>query len=342
MRSKMKMFVSPIAALAMIVSGLAVATAVPANAAGATLTVHYHRTDGDYTGWDMWHWGDVTTSDQANFSGEDAFGKIATFEIKAPSASVGIIFRKGGWDVRDGAVGAGGDGNGDRSITLNPTGDTEVWFIQGDKTAYTSEPRTVRIHYKRTNADYTGWNIWNWGDVLNATSDESGGVLADGTDEYGAVFNFRVKSDGTGIGFLFRDTQDWGTAQKDLAPGAGGGGGDRAANLAAGKVVTEIWMMQGDATAYSENPALIVKTDQTIRPFVKKSVKVLKKVTFPMLTTDGTKVKWKSLNPAICVVAGRNYVIGVRPGVCNLEASAPGSRSLNALVSFKKSITVKA
>ncbi len=333
LRSKMKMFVSPIAALAMIVSGLAVATAVPANAATRTLTIHYNRTAGDYAGWNLWTWNDVVQPDGKQFTGEDDFGKVAVMDVKADGTTVGFLFRSTedwGTAVKDEVA-----GNGDRSVTLNPFGNTEVWLLQGDATAYDYNPkgRAIRIHYKRTADDYAGWNLWTWGDVV-----QPDGKNFTGKDAFGAIATFAVKSDGAGIGFLFRSTDDWATAVKDEVAG----NGDRAATLNPSGNLTEIWMLQGDATAYTVNPDIIVKTDQTIRPFVKKGVKVFKKVTFPMLTTDGTKVKWKSLNPAICVVAGRNYVIGVRPGVCNLEANAPGTAGLNPLVGFKRTITVKA
>ncbi len=337
LRSKMKMFVSPIAALAMIVSGLAVATAVPANAATRTLTIHYNRTASDYTGWNLWTWNDVATAGQANFTGEDAFGKVAVIDVTADGATVGFLFRSTedwGTAVKDEAAGVG-----DRSVTLNPFGNTEIWMLQGDATAYDYNPkgRAVRIHYKRTAGDYTGWNLWTWNDV-DGTGYADGMRHFTGADSFGAIATFPVTADGSGIGFLFRSTEDWGTAVKDEAAGVG----DRQANLNPTGNLTEIWMLQGDATAYTSNPDVIVKTDQTIRPFVKKGVKVFKKVTFPMLTTDGTKVKWKSLNPAICVVAGRNYIIGVRPGVCNLEANAPGTAGLNPLVGYKRTITVRA
>ena len=332
LRSKMKMFVSPIAAFAMVVSGLAVFAAAPASAATRTLTIHYHRTNADYAGWNLWTWNDVVTPDGKNFTGDDTFGKVAVMDVKADGTTVGFLFRStDNWDtaVKDG---------GDRSVALNPFGNTEVWFLEGDATVYDYNPlgRAIRIHYKRTAGDYTGWNVWTWGDIDGAgyTSDMR---LFTGKDDFGAIATFPVKSAGAGIGFLFRSTDDWATAVKDEAAG----NGDRAANLT-GATLTEIWMLQGDATVYTTNPDVIVKTDQTIRPFVKKGVKVFKKVTFPMLTTDGTKVKWKSLNPAICVVAGRNYIIGVRPGVCKVEATAPGTAGLNPLSGFFRTITVKA
>ena len=225
LRSKMKMFVSPVAALAMVVSGFAAFAAAPANAAGRTLTIHYHRTAGDYTGWNLWTWNDVTTAGQAYFTADDAFGKVAVLDVKA---------------------------------------------------------------------------------------------------------------DGVSAGFLFRSTEDWGTAVKDEA----NGNGDRNATLVDGPL-TEIWMLQGDATAYTSDPSIIVKTDQTIRSFTKKTVKAGKWVTFPMLTTDGTKVKWKSLTPGKCKVVGRNRIVGVSAGLCKLTATAPGAATLNPMAAFPYSITVK-
>lgn len=332
LRSKMKMFVSPVAALAMVVSGLAVFAAAPASAATRTLTIHYNRTAADYAGWNLWTWGDVATAGQANLTGEDAFGKIAVIDVTEAGTTAGFLFRStDNWDT---AVKDEANGTGDRSVTLNPFGNTEIWMLQGDATAYDYNPkgRAIRIHYKRTADDYAGWNLWTWGDVL------SGGGQANftGKDAFGAIATIPVKADGAGIGFLFRSTEDWNTAVKDEA----GGSGDRAANLVEG-ALTEIWMLQGDATAYTADPSIITKTDQTIRKFNKPGVKVGKWVTLPMLTTDGTKVKWKSLTPGKCKVIGRNRIMGVGAGVCKLTATAPGAATLNPLLAFPHTMKVK-
>ncbi|MEN9710749.1 MAG: hypothetical protein RL441_741 [Actinomycetota bacterium] len=331
LRSKMKMFVSPVAALAMVVSGLAVFAAAPASAATRTLTIHYNRTAGDYTGWNLWTWNDVTTAGQAYFTADDAFGKVAVLDVKADGVSAGFLFRSTedwGTAVKDEA-----NGNGDRLVTLNPFGNTEVWLLQGDATAYDYNPqgRAIRIHYKRTADDYAGWNLWTWADTLN-----NGQAYFTGKDAFGAIATIPVKADGAGVGFLFRSTEDWGTAVKDEA----NGNGDRAATLVDGPL-TEIWMLQGDATAYTTDPSIVVKTNQTIRSFTKKTVKAGKWVTFPMLTTDGTKVKWKSLTPGKCKVVGRNRIVGVKAGVCKLTATAPGAATLNPMAAFPYSITVK-
>jgi len=333
------MFVSPIAALAMVVSGLAVFAAAPASAGTRTLTIHYNRTAADYTGWNLWTWGDVVAPDGKAFTGEDAFGKVVVMDVKADGTSVGFLFRSTeDWATaeKDLAPGAGG-GGGDRSVTLNPFGNTEIWMLQGDATAYDYNPkgRAIRIHYKRTADDYAGWNLWTWADI-DGTGYTSDMRLFTGKDAFGAIATFPVKADGAGIGFLFRSTDDWATAVKDEA----NGNGDRSATLVDGPL-TEIWMLQGDATAYTTDPSIVVKTNQTIRKFVKKMVKAGKYVTFPMLTTDGTKVKWTSLTPAKCKVLGRNRIVGVKAGVCKLTATAPGAATLNPLAAFPYSITVK-
>ena len=126
-----------------------------------SLTIHYHRTAGDYAGWNLWTWNDVVTPDGKNFTGDDTFGKVAVMDVKADGTTVGFLFRStDNWDtaVKDG---------GDRSVALNPFGNTEVWFLEGDATVYDYNPlgRAIRIHYKRTAGDYAGWNLWTWNDI---------------------------------------------------------------------------------------------------------------------------------------------------------------------------------
>jgi pullulanase len=152
------------AAFATVLSAAPVASA-PGGGGGAatTLTLHYKRPAGDYTGWTVhtfnaavetsWTTGLATTT-------QDAFGAVVNVPLKANSGSVGYIFHKG--DEKD-------HGGADQAHVLKP-GANEIWRIQGDNTTYTSNPAgaaapdvtTVRVHYKRFGNDYANWGLHLW------------------------------------------------------------------------------------------------------------------------------------------------------------------------------------
>ncbi|MEI9907071.1 MAG: pullulanase-associated domain-containing protein [Actinomycetota bacterium] len=110
------------------------------------LTVHYQRAGGDYTGWNLWLWknvsastGDVDVSATGvQFTSEDAFGKVAKIDITdmANFENVGIIVRLNAWQSKD--------VSDDRFITnFDADGNAEIWLIQGDKAIYTSQPAST-------------------------------------------------------------------------------------------------------------------------------------------------------------------------------------------------------
>ena len=173
----------------MVLAALAVAlfsgglTATSAQAAGdRTLIIHYSRTtlDNDgtsangycdedpcglYDGWNLWlwqtgdsdsdktaTWGDVGGGWQFDPADQDNFGAKAIIKVTSASTKVGFIVRIGS-NKNDVAE--------DRFIDMKPTGTTEVWLKQNDSMIYTSNPndRVLRIHYKRGDNKYTGWDI---------------------------------------------------------------------------------------------------------------------------------------------------------------------------------------
>ena len=109
-----------------------------ANPETIKLTVHYQRTEPDYATWNLWIWKNMLTGADMDvnkagvqFTGEDAYGKIATVDITGMDKfdNLGIIVRKGEWlskDVPD-----------DRFITkFGADGVTEIWLRQNDPTIY--------------------------------------------------------------------------------------------------------------------------------------------------------------------------------------------------------------
>jgi len=131
-----------LALIAVFTCGLpAIASALPPT---VNLTVHYQRPGGDYQGWNLWIWKNLTSgadvdvdSNGVNFTADDDFGKIAKVRIDGMEKfeNLGIIVRKGAWDSKD-----MGD---DRFISNIPdNGNVEIWLRQGDPTIHYSIPTT--------------------------------------------------------------------------------------------------------------------------------------------------------------------------------------------------------
>ena len=143
--------------------------AVPAPGGGSpgdatSLTVHYRRPAGDYAGWQIHTFGAAQDPGwnngwNANPVG-DAFGVIYHVPLIATSGNVGYLFHQG--DNKD-------HGGADQSYTLKP-GANSIWRIQGDPVTYFSDPlnvsvpdiASVRVHYKRYDANYTQWGVHIW------------------------------------------------------------------------------------------------------------------------------------------------------------------------------------
>jgi len=138
---KIKAIVLALATLAVGIPSIASA----ANPETVKLTVHYQRVEADYSSWNLWLWKNMATGADVDvsktgvqFTGNDAYGKIATVEITGMDKfdDLGIIVRKGEWlakDVPD-----------DRFITkFGADGVTEIWLRQNDPTIHYSLPTTA-------------------------------------------------------------------------------------------------------------------------------------------------------------------------------------------------------
>ena len=162
----------------------ALPVAPPASSGGGatptTLTIHYKRTNADYTGWTLHAFDaavETTWTNGITPSSTDSFGKVFEVPLRANSGSVGYIFHNG--DTKD-------HGNADQRYTLAP-GRNEIWRIEGDSATYSSNPSgaarpdisTVRVHYKRYAADYANWGLHLWAANGIDTSRVPAGVTID-------------------------------------------------------------------------------------------------------------------------------------------------------------------
>jgi pullulanase len=100
------------------------------------ITVHYHRFDDNYAGWNLWIWPSKPVSMEGKayqFTETDDFGVVAKIELDMDLEEVGIIVRLNEWQAKDVAK--------DRFIKIKD-GKAEVWILQGVEEIYTTKPDT--------------------------------------------------------------------------------------------------------------------------------------------------------------------------------------------------------
>jgi alpha-amylase len=108
---------------------------------GGVATLHYHRADGNYTGWGLHLWGDAI-ADGVGTTWEspraptrfDDFGAVFEIPLSDPAASLNYIIHQPSGD----SVPATREPGGDRSYV--PAVSPEVWVVSGDPTIHTSRP----------------------------------------------------------------------------------------------------------------------------------------------------------------------------------------------------------
>ncbi len=101
--------------------------------AAGTLTVHYSRLDGDYSGWKLWTWNesDRRPGFDVPVSGTDGFGAVFRLDLDAAGLAgkkTGILPRKGDWADKDAP---------DRFVEAAPG---DVYLLQGDPKVYKTPP----------------------------------------------------------------------------------------------------------------------------------------------------------------------------------------------------------
>jgi pullulanase, type I len=98
-----------------------------------TITVHYHRFDENYDGWNLWVWAKGSEGQSFAFSEADEFGQVANFTLEdiGDASEVGFIVRKGEWEAKD--------IDADRFVSLdkiNDQGELEFFLLQGSENIY--------------------------------------------------------------------------------------------------------------------------------------------------------------------------------------------------------------
>lgn len=106
----------------------------------------------------------------------------------------------------------------------------------------TSRPYAV-VHYQRKDGNYDGWNLYAWGDIADGegTTWPAGHPFV-GRDAYGAFAYVKLNSGASDVGFVVENN-----GVKDVST-------DRHIDVGS---TGEVWLKDGDATVYPQNPAPI-------------------------------------------------------------------------------------
>ncbi|WP_082034362.1 pullulanase [Cohnella kolymensis] len=208
------------------------------------LRIHYNRTDGNYTHLGLWMWNDVAVPSTPWPTGatafpdgqKDSYGVYADIPLKDNAKNIGFLIVNRTNGEKDG---------GDKSFTLSSPAVNEVWIRQGSDVVYPYEPvdlpaNTVRIHYERTDNNYSGLGLWVWDDAASPSivwPSDAVPFSAEQVDRYGAYLDIPLKAAAQKIGFLVVNRT---TGEKD--------GGDKAFNLL--DRYNRLWIKQGDNTVY--------------------------------------------------------------------------------------------
>lgn len=132
---------------------------IKVNAAADTVTIHYHRDDGDYEKWNLWMWPEGGEGKAFYFDEEDAFGRYMTVTLSKSADRIGFIVRTDSWEK---------DFPDDRFIETKLG--TEIWISSGEsefsynvpeeyKEEVRMEPFQLKLNYERYDMDYEDISI---------------------------------------------------------------------------------------------------------------------------------------------------------------------------------------
>lgn len=129
--------------LLLLVTTTNLSAAFPAMTAKAatklTVNLHYQRSDKKYDNWNIWSWCGTTAGKQYDFSKDDDFGKVSTYDVELPDGAkqIGFIIRqstKGNeWAAKD------TDKNRFMDVSKAKDGVLDVYVISGQETFGYSE-----------------------------------------------------------------------------------------------------------------------------------------------------------------------------------------------------------
>ena len=221
-------FQSLLSLLCALVSFQAIAWSDPAIPAG-DIRIHYFRPDGNYTGWTIYAF-DNTTENTGNYgggpvqvTGTDSYGVYFDVGVTTGAQEVGII-------IHNPTASGGDQKDTPNNLFVDPsTQGFEYWAYSGIAKLYTTAvnlsnptallPGYVRVHYHRTDGNYSGWTIYAFYDTTEYTGDYNNGLVpVTNTDTYGAYFDVAVVSNAQNLGLIIHNPSASGGDQKDPGP----------------------------------------------------------------------------------------------------------------------------
>jgi pullulanase-type alpha-1,6-glucosidase len=223
-------------------TGTPPAAEIPTASSRDYAIVHYKRTDGDYTDWGLYAWGDLADGeatewpDSHPFIGRDAYGAFAYVKLKPGASSVGflVIDKDGNKDV-----------SADRTIDVTKTG--EIWIEQGKEDVVTERPEypaqdtsKAVLHYHRADGDYDGWGLHVWTGAANPT-EWSNPLKPVRTDAFGAVYEVPLTEGAGSLSYIIHKGDE-----KDLPS-------DQSLDLTANG--HEVWLLNGQEKYLLPQPA---------------------------------------------------------------------------------------
>jgi len=188
-----------------------------------SIRIHYFRPDGNYAGWTVYAF-DNTTEDTGAYgtgpvqiTGTDSYGVYFDVGVTGGAQQVGIIIHN--------PTAPGGDQKdpGPNEYVDPATQGIEYWAYSGIGKLYNTAinpnnptailPGYVRVHYHRTDGNYSNWTIYSFDDTNEFTGDFNDGLTGvTNYDSYGAYFDVGVITGAQNLGLIVHNTS---SGQKD-------------------------------------------------------------------------------------------------------------------------------
>ena len=216
------------------------------------IRIHYHRPDGNYSGWTVYAFYDTTenTGDYnggpVQVTGTDGYGAYFDVGVTSGAQNVGLIIHN--------PTAPGGDQKdpGPNEFVDPATMGNEYWAYSGigklyDKPINLSNPNALlpgyaRIHYYRPDGNYSNWSVYAFEDTAEYTGDYNDGLtFVTQYDSYGAYFDIALIANAQQIGFIVHNTS---TGVKDPGP-------NMYLNV---NTYLQAWVISGSATVYTSVP----------------------------------------------------------------------------------------
>ncbi|HEY2466269.1 MAG TPA: pullulanase-type alpha-1,6-glucosidase, partial [Terracidiphilus sp.] len=193
------------------------------------IRIHYHRPDGNYSGWTVYAF-DNTTENTGNYgggpvqvTGTDSFGAYFDVGVTTGAQEVGII-------IHNPTASGGDQKDTPNNLFVDPTTQgNEYWAYSGIAKLYTTAPSLtnptallpgyVRVHYHRVDGNYGGWTIYAFFDTTEYTGDYNSGLVPPtNSDAFGVYFDVAVTPTAQNLGLIIHNPSAPGGDQKDPGP----------------------------------------------------------------------------------------------------------------------------